>query len=193
MKKYLKKLTDNFKILAIFMVAFTVLFMANIFNLPVIDVIGQIIKQTITSYSPTEDLFEDSSDIFFVATPSGINVKGLSLPTLTLPTKGASWTKEQEEYVFSSFLSVAVKASGKGVVTEVGYEDNKKYIIVLHSGNITTKYKNVNVLGVCTGDRVKKGDLIATIKLSNPLYFSVMQNSEPYSNFSVKGDSIVWQ
>ena len=97
----------------------------------------------------------------------------------------------ENEIVFSMLENSVVRASEDGVVIEISQtSDNVKYIKLLHCDGVITIYENIEIAGVNTGEKVMKGDSIATTK-SNNLKLSFFKDNSPLLIDSISDNIIL--
>ncbi len=108
-----------------------------------------------------------------------------SSAALLTPVSGKTlrpYKKRTNEGVdIASPAGTAVKAAGDGEVAAITRDTDQVPILVLrHSGNLLTVYANIADIKVKKGDRVSRGQTIATVAKGNPsfLHFEVREGFE---------------
>ncbi len=77
---------------------------------------------------------------------------------------GMRWGKMHKGTDFAGNIGEPIVASMDGTVKEAGFEATYgNYIVLSHGNSIETLYGHCNELKVKMGDKVKKGDIIATV------------------------------
>lgn len=155
------------------LLTFNVLFIMDAINTPftnrVLYTVQSIFKK------PTDELFEDGSEVFFVAWLLNVPTDDGVLEFVS-PVKHSAISKEGEDLVIQNAGKV-VYATERGKVSKLEYNDSGlKYMEITHPNGVVSSYENLDFVGVVMGDTVTKGQLIATS--GEKLIFSLAKNGE---------------
>lgn len=122
------------------------------------------IKSTMENIGEIRDFLSQQRDIY-VATPKGWPVEG----RITSPF-GQREHPTSGEREFHSGVDIAaepghpVRATGEGVVSFSGWSGtNGNLVVIEHGAGFSTFYAHNKMVGVRTGQRVKRGDIIGYI------------------------------
>ena len=158
-------------------------------NLPYFEDLSATIENIVTSQPVQEALVLDNNavSVFF-----GYNfiMKELK-PNIKLPFE--NYVLENGVFTFNIVEGRFLKVGANGIVKNIGYIEGKKYIEVMHDGNIKSVFVNLDIIGVNTNLKVQKGEIIATVKGDSPIIFYIKYNDEILRDFSVKGSEIIWK
>lgn len=101
------------------------------------------------------------------------------------PVSGAilkPWTKGRSEWIeIAADAGTPVKAAADGTVAIISQDTEQKTILVVrHANNLLTVYVNVDDISVQKGDRIARGQTIATIAQGTPsnLHFELREGIE---------------
>lgn len=146
-----------------------------------------IIQTMATVYNPVNSLYNDNSDIVFTSMSNSLS--------FSLPIMGSLYEILSDGTIeFFGHKSIMIKTSELGVVEDVFInEDSKKCIKIRHADNVFSIVENIDIVGVNTGDIVKKGQDIATIRLDSRIKFSIYINNTKVSNIKIEQSKIVCQ
>jgi murein DD-endopeptidase MepM/ murein hydrolase activator NlpD len=130
-----------------------------------------VAEQKATVAAPAADLSKD--------------VTAASAATFAMPVAGKiirPYAKGKNDGIdISATAGSPVKAAGAGTVAAVTKDTKGTPIIVLrHAGGLLTVYAGVDGLTVAKGDKVKRGQTIATVRAGDPafLHFEVRKGVE---------------
>jgi len=105
-----------------------------------------------------------------------------SASRLAMPVEGKvirPYQKKKNEGIdIGAAAGTTVKAAGDGTVAAITKDTDQVPILVIrHDGNLLTVYANIDGIKVAKGDKVKRGQAIATVRTSDPafLHFEVRQ------------------
>lgn len=155
------------------------------------DDLKSMISRVAHVYNPVNSLYSDNSNAIFT---SGI-IQDKELLNFIIPIKSSSYEMISDGSIsFSVVNSIMVMASEDGVVEDVGFTiDGVKYIKIKHSLNIYSIVENVNIVGVVSGDVVKKGQDIATAIQGTKISFKLYENDMIITNLKVNQSKILWE
>ena len=158
------------------------------------EVINSVSQSIFNSFNSGDtDTNDKDNNIFFVSTKGDYKFLGASLPSLKLPSS-SEYTLENGIFTFSLKDDFTIKCSGTGIVKKVGYlENGLKYVEIIHSGNITTRYENLKVVGVGANYNLKNIHIIGTCLKENPFVFKILKNEKILQNYIVLEGEIKWQ
>lgn len=104
---------------------------------------------------------------------------------LSMPVQGSiirPYQKKKNEGIdIGAAAGSTVAAAGDGTVAAITKDTDQVPILVIrHDGNLLTVYANIDGIKVAKGDKVKRGQPIATVRASDPafLHFEVRQGLE---------------
>ena len=63
---------------------------------------------------------------------------------------------------FAARPGTPVRAAGPGIVVFAGTIAHKRYVVILHRGNLRTSYSYLRTIKIRRGQRVREGQVIAT-------------------------------
>lgn len=153
------------------------------------NIINNFNKKIFNSFNKDETDGEDGN-IFFVSNNFD-KFLGKNKPSLKLPSD-EEYVLENGTFTFSLSKNFVVKSAGEGIVKEVGFLSNGlKYIDIRHSGNITTRYENLKIIGVGANFLVKNIHVIGTA--NNNFIFKILKDNKILESFSVENGEILWQ
>lgn len=177
---------NNFKKVIVILV---IVFMLTFLNMPYFSNVKNMLFKVV-SVQPAKELTAKDNNIITAFFGYEYIMKD-SWPEIKLPT-------DSYEYIDGIFYldfagsDFAVKNCADGIIKNIGYKDNNKYIEVLHSGNIKSVYYGLDVIGVNTNLKVKKGDVLSTVQ-NGKVKFYLTYNDEIVTNYTVVDGELVWQ
>jgi len=98
---------------------------------------------------------------------------------------GQRWGKSHKGIDISSSVGTNITASDGGKVIFTGWKNGYgKTVIINHGNNLTSLYAHANTIKVKTGDKVYRGQVVATVgttgKVTGPnLHFEIRKNGVP--------------
>lgn len=133
------------------------------------------------------------NNIFFVSNQSNYKNLGKTLPSLTLPNS-SEYTLENGVFTFNLTQDFIIKCAGIGIVKQVGIlENGLKFVEIMHSANIITRYENLKIVGVGIDYNLKNIHIIGTGLEDTPLVFKILKNNKILENYSIENGEIKWQ
>jgi len=140
-------------------------------------------------YNPVSSLYNDNSDVIFTNGTITGEVLGFYVPVI-----GNYELAEDGTITFLITNSIMIKASESGVVDGVGVTNNGiKYIKIKHSEDVFSLIENVDIVGIETGEIVKRGQDIATAKEGSKVYFQLFKDNMKISNLKIESTKIIWE
>ncbi|MFO1176737.1 MAG: peptidoglycan DD-metalloendopeptidase family protein [Paracoccaceae bacterium] len=120
-----------------------------------------------------------------VKTPPAPDLGTTSQAKLSMPVQGKiirGYQKKKNDGIdIAASGGTSVAAAGDGSVAAITKNTNGVPILVIrHSGNLLTVYANLDSITVQKGDKVRRGQQIATVRASDPafLHFEVRQGMD---------------
>lgn len=120
-----------------------------------------------------------------VATPPAPDLGTTASAKLSMPAQGKiirGYQKKKNDGIdIGASAGAAVAAAGDGTVAAITKDTQQVPILVIrHAGNLLTVYANIDGITVKKGDKVKRGQKLATVRASDPafLHFEVRQGFE---------------
>ena len=163
------------------------LFALACFGKIVINSVG-LSQKLSTCINPIFSPYVETSNMVFTSLDFNLESKELEFIS---PVVFENYEIFENEIVFSMLENSVVRASEDGVVIEISQtSDNVKYIKLLHCDGVITIYENIEIAGVNTGEKVVKGDSIATTK-SNNLKLSFFKDNSPLLIDSISDNIIL--
>jgi len=156
------------------------------------EVIDALSYKLTNSFSPNKQLYEDKdANLYFVF--NGINFNlGTNKPKLKLPLNN-DWELNNGIVNFSIGEDIVIKSAGKGIVKRIGVLDNDlKFIEIIHSGNIITRYENLKIVGVGVNFNVRSQQILGTLA-EEGLVFKIMQNGSVITSYEIINGEIKWE
>lgn len=155
-------------------------------------VVDSLSHKIFNSFTDNYDTTEKDSNIFFVSN-FGYKNLGNKLPVLSLPIN-EEFEKIEGKIVFKNLQNNVVKSAGEGIVKTVGFLDNGlKFVEVRHSGEITTRYENLKIVGVGTNFLVKNIHVLGTGNGEENIVFYVLKGNKILTNYEIENGEIKWQ
>ena len=155
-------------------------------------VVDSLSHKIFNSFTDNYDTTEKDSNIFFVSN-FGYKNLGNKLPLLSLPIN-EEFEKIDGKIVFKNLQNNVVKSAGEGIVKTVGFLDNGlKFVEVRHSGEITTRYENLKIVGVGTNFLVKNIHVLGTGNGEENIVFYVLKDNKILTNYEIENGEIKWQ
>ena len=155
-------------------------------------VVDSLSHKIFNSFTDNYDTTEKDSNIFFVSN-FGYKNLGNKLPVLSLPIN-EEFEKIDGKIVFKNLQNNVVKSAGEGIVKTVGFLDNGlKFVEVRHSGEITTRYENLKIVGVGTNFLVKNIHVLGTGNGEENIVFYVLKDNKILTNYEIENGEIKWQ
>lgn len=159
-----------------------------LYGVPIFKELGEIVYNITCSYPINNSFFNEEILMTFVG--DKLNLK-VDTPQIKIPFEDYKVINNILEFDIEE--NTLLRCGADGVVKNVGYKDNYKYIEILHSGNIKAVYKNVDVIGVNSNLEVSKGQLLATVEKGQKLQLYFTYNDEILSDFKIKEGEIIWE
>lgn len=171
----------------IVLICFNTLFIFDLLNTSFTNRILYVVEQMFSA-KPTTELFDDNSEVFFVAwllnLAPEINADELSF---VKPMNDAVVTSSNNVYYINGNQNV-VYASESGKVVNIEVVNNIKSIYIEHGGGYVSKYSNIDYTGVIMGQIVDKSQPIASISETKNLIFTItIDNENLQLNFQDNG------
>ena len=137
---------------------------------------------------PTAELFDEEANVFFVSFFNSISL-GNKLPgEFQLPIVYKSIDTNGDVIKLVAANNVVVSGYD-GQVKKIAIEDGKKIVFIEHSGGLVSKYENLEYVGVISGQIIKQGMTIGSIKQGDELKLSFMIRNNPV-NFEIVNDKV---
>ncbi len=151
--------------------------------------INQIASSMCRVYNPVNSLYNDNSSLVFAS--AGISTNA----DFTLPIVSNKYEiLGNGNIVIEVVNSIIVKSLENGSVEETGISnDGVKYIRIMHSLDLYTVIENVDIVGVKEFDKVKKGQEIATAKLSEKIIVKIFYCGNQVTNIKINQSKIIWK
>ncbi len=154
------------------LLSFNVLFIMDAIDTPFTNKVLHTVKSIFAK--PTDELFDDDSEVFFVAWLLGVQSSDEPLEFVS-PVKHSMSSKEGKDLLIQNLGNV-VYATEAGKVSKLEYNDSGlKYMEITHASGVVSVYDNLDFVGVVVGDTVTKGQLIAS---SKNLTFSIIKGND---------------
>ncbi len=120
-----------------------------------------------------------------VKTPPAPDLGATASAKLSLPVQGKiirGYQKKKNDGIdIAAGAGTTVAAAGDGTVAAITKDTQQVPILVVrHAGNLLTVYANIDGITVKKGDKVKRGQALATVRASDPafVHFEVRQGFE---------------
>lgn len=120
-----------------------------------------------------------------VKTPPAPDLGATAQAKLSMPVQGKiirGYQKKKNDGIdIAASGGTTVSAAGDGAVAAITKNTNGVPILVIrHTGNLLTVYANLDSITVKKGDKVRRGQAIATVRASDPafLHFEVRQGMD---------------
>ena len=158
-------------------------------DLPAFEGAKEIIKSIVTT-EPAKDIVLVDNNVVSVFFGYEYLIKE-ARPDIKIPCSDYNYV-EGVFYIDSADIDYLVTSCADGIIKSIGYDGDKKYIEILHSGNIKSVYYDVDVIGVNTNLKVKKGDVLCTTS-GDKIKFYFKYNDEVLTEYNIIDGEIVWQ
>lgn len=153
--------------------------------------VRQVASNMVYIFDPVNSLYNDNSSIIFASVTSRMK------DTLDFVIPNTSSNVEVDingNILIEVTNSIMVKSIESGVVEEIGItNDGVKYIKVLHCIGMSSVIENLDVIGVVEGECVKRGQDIATAKLSSVITTKIFEDDTQVSNIKINQSKIICQ
>lgn len=158
------------------------------------NVVDSLNKNIFNSFNYNDKNASDNeNNIFFVFNLYDFINLGTNKPKLTMPSE-EEFKLENGVFSFNLKENLVVKCAGSGVVKSVSYlENGLKFVEIRHSGNITTRYENLKIVGVGQNFNVKEIHIIGTCDIETAFVFKILKNDKIVEDFSIENGKIIWQ
>lgn len=166
-----------------------VIFFISLMNLSIMSDIRLLIKNIVTS-EPSKEAVMQHDNVVSVFLGYNFSMEK-NRPIISIPFK--NYVLTDGIFYFEQCEDLRLKNGAEGIIKNIGYKGEEKYIEILHNGNIKSVYLNVDVIGVNTNLKVNKGELISTIKANEIFKFYVTYNDDIVTDFVIKDGEIIWQ
>ena len=151
---------------------FNVLFIMDAINTPFTNKALYTIQSIFKK--PTDELFDDGSEVFFVNWLLNIPVDDGKVEFVS-PVKHSNYTKSNGTLVINNAGKV-VYATERGKISKLEYNDSGyKYMEITHPSGYVSCYNNLDFVGVVLGDSVTSGQLLGSSE--GDLEFSIQKNN----------------
>lgn len=137
---------------------------------------------------PTAELFDEEANVFFVSFFNSISL-GNKLPVefqLPLVYKDIDTNGDVIKLVAANNV---VAAGYDGQVKKIEIDDGRKIVFIEHSGGLVSKYENLEYVGVISGQIIKQGMTIGSIKQGDELKLSFMIKNNPVK-FEIENNKV---
>lgn len=151
--------------------------------------LGVYIENNVSCF--VNDIFAINEDSAFATFKANYEMKKTK-PLITLPIN-CDYMLKNNHLVYNNSLPKFVVAGANGVVKKIGYDNNSKYIEILHDGNIKTVYYNIDFIGVTNNNKVEKGQVISSTLPNCDFEFYLKFNDEIFTDYTISNGEIVWQ
>ncbi len=137
---------------------------------------------------PTAELFDEEGNVFFVSFFNSISLGNKVPKTFQVPIiyKSINCNGEMVEFVPANNI---VSVGYDGQVRNITIENGKKIVYIEHSGGLVSRYENLEYVGVVTGQIVRQGMEIGSMKEGEKLTLSFTIKSKQ-ATFKIENETI---
>ena len=144
-----------------------------------------------TVYNPIRPLFSDGSDVVFTSASSALPVT--QELKITVPVLSSKVTNMGNHLSFQIDTSIMILSPEVGVVRQIEVDaTGKKTLVIQHSGEISTKLIGCDVIGVAVGEKVTKGQEVATGCVGGVIDMYVLNNNM-IMQLTLNHQTVSWQ
>lgn len=140
------------------------------------------IKESASVFNPISELYRDMEVASFVSSNSNFIV----------PVKTDKYTINLNSIDFAITSSIMIFSPANGVVDSI-YGKSVKVIKIKHSDTLYSIVKNVNIVGVKVGDKIKQGKEIATAKVGDVVTLMIENNGTLVEGLHLNKSFIKWE
>ncbi len=140
-------------------------------------------------YNPVNSLYSDNSSLVF-ASGNAMKKWDFRVPVVTSKREVMS----TGEVIFEVTNSIMVLATEEGSIENTGVtNDGVKFIQIMHTLDLVTRIENVDIIGVSVGDKVKRGQEIATAKLGDKVTMRIFDCGTLPKKINIEQSKITWE
>lgn len=140
------------------------------------------IKESTSVFNPISELYRDVEVASFVSANSNFIV----------PVKSDKYTINLNSIDFTITSSIMIFSPANGVVDSI-YGEDVKVIKIKHSDTLYSIVKNVNIVGVKVGDKIKQGKEVATAKVGDIVTLMIENNGTLVEGLHLNKSFIKWE
>lgn len=140
------------------------------------------IKESTSVFNPISELYRDVEVASFVSANSNFIV----------PVKTDKYTINLNSIDFTITSSIMIFSPANGVVDSI-YGEDVKVIKIKHSDALYSIIKNVNIVGVKVGDKIKQGKEIATAKVGDIVTLMIENDGTLVEGLHLNKSFIKWE
>lgn len=144
-------------------------------------------------YNPVNPLYNSLGDVVFTGSNANINLENRHLKFI-VPIRCANISTENGNINFVIDSNIMIMSPEDGVISQIGVLLNgEKFIEIMHSNQVVSRFENIDLTGVIINEAVKKGKEVATAKVGETVRFSVFSNSIKQTNLTINKNQIIWE